>query len=191
MHGSTMMFLFAVPVMEGMGIYLVPLMIGTRNVAFPRLNAFGYYLYVFGGLLLYGGFVLNIGPDAGWFSYTPLSGPQFSPGKRIDIWAQMITYTEMSALIVAIEIIVTVLKQRAPGMSLNRIPLFVWAHVCAVVYGDLRHAGHHGREQSCCCSIAPSARTFSTRPREAIRCCISTCSGSSATPRCTLSSSQR
>jgi cytochrome c oxidase subunit 1 len=126
-HGSTMMFLFAVPVTEGLGLYLVPLMLGTRDVAFPRLNAFGYYLYVFGGLLLYAGFFLNVGPDAGWFSYTPLSGPQFSPGKRVDIWAQMITYTEMSALIVAIEIIVTVLKQRAPGMSLNRLPLFVWS----------------------------------------------------------------
>src|SRR5918911_359142 len=67
-HGTTMMFLFAVPIMEGMGLYLVPLMIGTRNVAFPRLNAFGYYTYLIGGLLIYVGFILNIGPDTGWFS---------------------------------------------------------------------------------------------------------------------------
>jgi cytochrome c oxidase subunit 1 len=126
-HGTTMMFLFAVPMMEGMGIYLVPLMLGTRNVAFPRLNAFGYYLFLFGGLLLYAGLFTNTGPDVGWFAYPPLSGPQYSPGKRVDIWAQMITFTEISALCVATEIFVTVLKQRAPRMSLNRIPMFCWA----------------------------------------------------------------
>ena len=80
-HGSAMMFLFAVPVMEGMAIYLVPLMIGTRNLAFPRLNALGFYVYLIGGILLFVGLLLNIGPDAGWFSYVPLSGPEFSPGQ--------------------------------------------------------------------------------------------------------------
>jgi cytochrome c oxidase subunit 1 len=127
MHGSTMMFLFAVPVMTAMAIYLVPLMVGTRNIAFPRLNAFGYYVYLFGGALLYAQFVMNTGPDTGWFAYVPLSGPQFSPGKRVDSWAQVITFTEIAALVAAVEIIVTVFKHRAPGMSLNRMPLFVWA----------------------------------------------------------------
>jgi cytochrome c oxidase subunit 1 len=126
-HGTTMMFLFAVPVMEGMGIYLVPLMLGTRNVAFPRLNAFGYWMYLMGGTLLYAGFFTGAGPDAGWFAYPPLAGPQYSPGKGVDIWAQMITYTEISALCVATELIVTIFKMRAPGMSLNRIPMFCWA----------------------------------------------------------------
>jgi cytochrome c oxidase subunit I+III len=127
MHGTTMMFLFAVPVMEGMGIYLVPLMIGTRNVAFPRMNAYGYWIYLIGGVLLYVFFFLNIGPDAGWFAYVPLSGPEFSPGKRVDAWAQMITFTELSALVVAVELIVTIFRHRAPGMSLDRIPVFVWS----------------------------------------------------------------
>src|SRR4030081_4078412 len=127
MHGSTMMFLFAVPMMEAIGLYLVPLMIGTRNVAFPRLNALGYWMYLIGGVLLYVAFFANTGPDAGWFAYVPLAGPEYSPGKRVDIWAQMITFTEIAALIGAVEIVTTVLKQRAPGMSLNRIPLFVWA----------------------------------------------------------------
>jgi cytochrome c oxidase subunit I len=126
-HGSTMMFLFAVPVMEAFAIYLVPLMVGTRNIAFPRLNAFSYWVYLFGGLMLWVAFVLNVGPDVGWFSYVPLAGPQYGVGKRTDVWAQMITFTEIAALAVAVEIIVTVLKQRAPGMSLDRIPLFVWA----------------------------------------------------------------
>src|SRR5215203_3831613 len=128
-HGSTMMFLFAVPVMGGFGIYFVPLMIGTRNVAFPRLNAYGYYVYLFAGILLYAGLFLNIGPDAGWFAYVPLSGPEYSPGKRVDLWSQMVSLTEIAALVGAVEIITTVFKQRAPGMSLNRIPLFVWAQV--------------------------------------------------------------
>jgi cytochrome c oxidase subunit I len=127
LHGTTMMFLFAVPVMEGMGVYLVPLMLGTRNVAFPRLNAFGYWMYLMGGLFLYAGTFSNSIPDAGWFSYPPLSGPQFSPGKGLDVWGQMITYTEISAMCVAVELIVTIFKMRAPGMSLHRIPMFCWA----------------------------------------------------------------
>jgi cytochrome c oxidase subunit 1 len=127
MHGTTMMFLFAVPVMEAFAIYLVPLMVGTRNIAFPRLNAFSYWVYLFGGIFLWVSFMLKIGPDVGWFAYVPLSGPEYSPGKRTDVWAQMITFTEVSALAVAVEIIVTVLKQRAPGMTLDRIPLFVWS----------------------------------------------------------------
>jgi cytochrome c oxidase subunit I+III len=129
MHGSTMMFLFAVPVMEGVGLWLVPLMIGTRNVAFPRLNALGYWMFLFGGVLLYVGFFTNTGPDAGWFAYVPLAGPEYTPGKRMDIWAQMITFTEIAALIGAVELITTIFKQRAPGMSLNRMPLFVWAEL--------------------------------------------------------------
>src|SRR5215203_2920349 len=128
-HGSAMMFLFAVPVMEGMGIYLVPLMVGTRNMTFPRMNLYGYYVYLIGGVLLFTALLLNIGPDAGWFSYVPLSGPEFGPGKRVDLWSQMVSLTEIAALVGAVNIIVTVLKQRAPGMSLNRIPLFVWSEV--------------------------------------------------------------
>jgi cytochrome c oxidase subunit I+III len=121
------MFLFAVPVMEAMAVYLVPLMVGTRNIAFPRLNAFSYWIYLAGGLLLWIAFALDMGPDVGWFAYVPLSGPQYGTGKRADIWAQMITFTEVSALAVSVEIVVTIFKQRAPGMSLDRIPLFVWA----------------------------------------------------------------
>src|SRR5215211_4050820 len=128
-HGSTMMFLFPVPVMEAMAIYLIPLMVGTRNIAFPRLNAFGYWIYLFGGMFLYAFFMFNVGPDNGWFSYVPLAGPEYSPGKRADVWAQLITFTEVSALVVAVELIATIFKMRAPGMSLNRIPIYVWSIV--------------------------------------------------------------
>jgi cytochrome c oxidase subunit I+III len=129
MHGTTMMFLFAVPMMEAVGVYFVPLMVGARNIAFPRLNACSYYIYLFGGLMLYAAFALNCGVEAGWFNYVPLSGPDFSPGKRTDFWAQLVTFTELSAIMVAINLIVTAFKLRAPGMGLNRVPLFVWSQV--------------------------------------------------------------
>ncbi len=126
MHGTTMMFLFAVPVMQAVSVYLVPLMVGARSIAFPRMNAFAFWIYLFGGLMLYVAFAMNIGPDAGWFAYVPLSGPDYSPGKRVDFWAQLITFTELSGLLEAVILVVTVFKLRAPGMTLNRIPLFVW-----------------------------------------------------------------
>jgi len=128
-HGTTMMFIFAVPVMQAMGLYLVPLMVGTRNIAFPRMNAYAYWLYLFGGLMLYAALMLNVGPDAGWFSYVPLAGPEYGTGKRSDFWAQLITFTEVSSLLVAVSIITTAFKLRAPGMALHRLPLFVWAIV--------------------------------------------------------------
>ncbi len=127
MHGSTMMFLFAVPVMEAFAVYFVPLMVGTRNIAFPRLNAFSYWMFLFGGCFLWIAFMFNVGPDVGWFAYVPLSNLQYNPSKRADVWAQMITFTEVAALAVAVEIVVTVFKQRAVGMTLDRIPVFVWA----------------------------------------------------------------
>jgi cytochrome c oxidase subunit I+III len=126
-HGTVMMFLFAVPVMQAMGVYLVPLMIGARSVAFPRMNAFSYWVYLAGGLMIFIAFALDVGPDAGWFSYVPLAGPEHSPGKRVDIWAQMITFSEVSGLLVAVVTIATVFKMRTPGMTLARMPLFVWA----------------------------------------------------------------
>ena len=127
LHGVTMMFLFAVPVMEAMAVYILPLMLGTRALAFPRANAYAYYMALFAGIMIYVAFFLNMAPDAGWFNYVPLASPEFSPGKRIDIWAQLVNFTELSALTVAVEIIVTILKQRAPGMSINRMPLYVWS----------------------------------------------------------------
>jgi cytochrome c oxidase subunit I+III len=129
MHGTAMMFLFAVPVMEAVALYLIPLMVGTRNVAFPRLNAYGYWLFLCGGVTSFTVFALDIGPEVGWFSYPPLAGPEYSPGKRQDFWAQLVTFTEVAALIGAIQIIVTAFKLRAPGMTLARMPLFVWAMV--------------------------------------------------------------
>ncbi|GAB6196699.1 cytochrome c oxidase subunit I [Lysobacter xanthus] len=127
LHGTAMMFLFAVPVMEAVAVYIIPLMVGTRTISFPRLNAFSYWMYLFGGIMIFACFLLDIGPDAGWTAYTPLSDSQFSPGKRTDFWAQMVTFTEVAALSIAVEIVATVMTMRAPGMTLARMPLFVWA----------------------------------------------------------------
>src|SRR5205814_1612971 len=128
-HGTTMMFLFAVPVMQGLGVYLVPLMVGARAIAFPRLVAFSYWMFLFGGIFLYVSFLVNLGPDVGWFSYPPLAESLYTPTKRADIWAQLITFTEVASLAVAVSLIVTTLKLRAPGMALSRIPIFVWAQL--------------------------------------------------------------
>jgi len=127
MHGSVMMFLFAVPVMEAVAVYMVPLMVGARNISFPRLNAFSYWIYLFGGIMIFVAFLGDVGPEAGWSGYVPLSGPDFSAGKRTDFWAQMITFTEVAALCIAVELVATILSMRAPGMTLRRIPLFVWS----------------------------------------------------------------
>jgi cytochrome c oxidase subunit I+III len=126
-HGTAMMFLFAVPVMQAVAGFLVPLMIGARGIAFPRMNAYAYWVFLFGGLLLFAAFAMGSGPDAGWFAYVPLANSDYSPGKGVDVWAQMITFTELAALLEAIILIVTIFKMRAPGMTLRRMPLFVWA----------------------------------------------------------------
>jgi cytochrome c oxidase subunit I+III len=133
MHGSTMMFLFVVPFLEGLFIYVVPLMIGTRDMAFPRLNAFGYWVYLVAGVVLHGGLLLGVAPNAGWFNYVPLAGPGFSPGLNIDLWVTMITFIEVSALAAAVEIVVTIMRQRAPGMSLHRMPVLVWAALVTAI----------------------------------------------------------
>ncbi len=129
MHGTTMMFLFAVPVMEGLAIYFIPLMVGARAIALPRLAAFGYWIFLAGGVFLYVSFFLNMGPDNGWFSYVPLAGPEFAPGKRADVWAQLITFTEVASLVGAVVVLVTIFKHRRPGMTLDRMPIFVWAEL--------------------------------------------------------------
>jgi len=126
-HGTAMMFLFATPVMLGVAVYIVPLEVGARAIAFPRLVAYGYWMFLFGGIFLFSNFFANVGPDVGWFSYVPLSGPEFGIGKRPDVWAQLITFSEISSLVIATALIVTILKLRTPGMSLSRISPYSWA----------------------------------------------------------------
>ncbi|MCL3883355.1 cytochrome c oxidase subunit I [Marivita sp. GX14005] len=126
MHGTIMMFLFAIPLFEGMAIYFLPKLLGTRDLAFPRLTAYGFWCYVFGGAMLIFALLAGIAPDGGWFMYPPLTSAIYSPGINTDFWLIGITFVEISAICAAVEFTVTVLRYRAPGMSLAQMPIFAW-----------------------------------------------------------------
>jgi cytochrome c oxidase subunit I+III len=126
MHGSIMMFLFAIPMFEGLAMYLLPKMLGARDMAFPRLSALGWWCYLFGGSILIVAMLAGVAPDAGWFLYPPLSGKAWTPGINSDVWLLGITFVEVSAMCAAIEIAVSILKLRAAHMRLDRMPLFAW-----------------------------------------------------------------
>jgi cytochrome c oxidase subunit 1 len=133
MHGTTMVFLVGMPILFGFANYLVPLMIGARDMAFPRLNAFSFWLTAFGGLLLYfsiiGGFGLygmGNAPDVGWWAYAPLTAKAFTPGHNTDYWALALIVSGFGTLGTAINIIATVVSMRCRGMTLMRMPLFAW-----------------------------------------------------------------
>jgi cytochrome c oxidase subunit I+III len=127
MHGTTMMFLFVIPFIEALANYMLPLMLGTRDLPFPRLTALSYWTYLFGGIFLYSSFLFGVAPDGGWFAYVPLTSREFSPGINMDFWDIGLGVAEVSAVGAAAEIIVGVLRMRAPGMTLRRMPIFVWA----------------------------------------------------------------
>jgi cytochrome c oxidase subunit I len=183
LHGTTMIFLFVVPVMAGFANYFLPLMIGARDMAFPRLNALSFWLLLFGGIVFYATLFFKP-PSAGWWSYPPLSESLYSPSGGQDAWIFLIHITGISSLVGAINFYATIVNMRAPGMTWNRLPLFVWT---VLVYAILliialpvvaaavtmlltdRHFGTH----------------FFDPPPTAPRCCGSICSGSSATPRST------
>jgi len=128
MHGVTMIFLFVIPMTIGaFGNYLVPLMIGARDMAFPRMNALSYWLFLFSGLFIYIGLFMHAAPNAGWFNYVPLALKPFNPGRNIDFYALGLIFNGVSSTAAAINFIVTIFKLRAPGMSMNRMPLFIFA----------------------------------------------------------------
>jgi cytochrome c oxidase subunit I+III len=127
MHGSTMMFLFIVPLVEGIATLVLPQLFGSRELPFPRLSAFAYWTFLAGGLLFYASFLFDAVPDAGWFAYVPLSTEEFSPGLGMDFWLLGLNVAEVGAIAGAIEIILAFFKFRAPGMALNHVPIFAWA----------------------------------------------------------------
>ncbi|WP_314373459.1 cytochrome c oxidase subunit I [Sphingomonas paucimobilis] len=126
MHGSIMMFLFAIPMFEGLTMYLLPKMLGSRDLAFPRLSSLGWWCYLFGGTIIVIAMLAGVAPDAGWFLYPPLSGKTYTPGINSDVWLLGVTFVEISAMCAAIEITVSILKLRAAGMRLDRMPIFAW-----------------------------------------------------------------
>ncbi len=125
MHGTTMIFLFVVPVWAGLANYFVPLMIGARDMAFPRMNALSYWLFLAGGLVFYASVFWNP-PDAGWVSYPPLSGIAFSPSGGQDAWIYLVHLTGLSSILGAINFYATIANMRARGLSWGRLPLFIW-----------------------------------------------------------------
>ena len=126
LHGTTMIFLFAMPLVIGFANYLVPLMIGARDMAFPRLNAFGVWLFLFGGLLLHFSLIAGGAPDVGWFSYAPLSEKAYSSGPGVDYYAIGLLVAGIGSVATALNLIVTIITLRAPGLTIRRLPLFVW-----------------------------------------------------------------
>jgi cytochrome c oxidase subunit I len=133
MHGVTMMFLFIQPVLSGFSFYLTPLMGGARELAFPRLNTFSYYVFLLAGCFIYASFLVGQAPDAGWFNYTPLAGRMFDPGLNIDFYALGLVFLGISTTAGAVNLVVSILKLRAPGMSIDRMPLFLWSSVTVAV----------------------------------------------------------
>ena len=133
MHGTTMVFLVGMPIIAGLMNYLVPLMIGARDMAFPRLNAFGYWMFLFGGVLLYFSYLAAPGlagagsaPDVGWFAYAPLTGRAFSRGHSTDYWILGVLVSGVGSMVSALNVIATIISLRCKGMTFMRMPLFVW-----------------------------------------------------------------
>jgi cytochrome c oxidase subunit 1/cytochrome c oxidase subunit I+III len=126
MHGTTMIFLVATPLLVGIATYLVPLMIGARDMAFPRLNALSFWVQAFGGVMMYFSFIAGGAPNVGWFAYAPLSLRSFSPLAGVDYWAFGLLAIGIGTLAAGINFIVTIVTLRAPGMTMRRVPLFVW-----------------------------------------------------------------
>ena len=133
MHGVTMIFLYALPVLSGFSNYLWPLLLGSRDMAFPRLNALSYWVFLFAGIFLYVSFPLGKAPDGGWFNYVPYASRAYNPGINIDVYALGMVLLGISTTVGSINFIVTLLRMRAPGMSINRVPILVWGTLTASV----------------------------------------------------------
>lgn len=133
MHGVSMIFWYASPILSGFSNYLWPLLLGSRDMAFPRLNALSYWIYLFSGIFLYASFAYGVAPNDGWFNYVPYASKDFNPGLNIDVYAMALILLGISTTVGAINFIVTLMRTRAPGMSINRMPIMVWGTLTASV----------------------------------------------------------
>ena len=131
MHGTTMMFLFVIPFIEAVANYMLPMLLGTRDLPFPQLTALSFWTYVFGGVFLYSSFAFGLAPNGGWFAYVPLTGAQYSPGLNMDWWDIGLSVAEVAAMGAAAELIISILRMRAAGMTLARMPIFAWSMLVA------------------------------------------------------------
>jgi cytochrome c oxidase subunit I len=133
MHGVTMIFLYALPVLSGFSNYLWPLMLGSRDMAFPRLNGLSYWLFLAAGIFLYISFPMGAAPDGGWFAYVPNTSSAYSPGPNMDVYCLGLIFLGLSTTVGSANFVVTLLRMRAPGMSINRLPILVWGTMTASV----------------------------------------------------------
>ncbi|MGA9137999.1 MAG: cbb3-type cytochrome c oxidase subunit I [Methylovirgula sp.] len=130
-HGMTMIFLYALPILSGFSIYLWPLLLGARDMAFPRVNALSYWLYLAAGLFMYAGFAIGAGPNDGWFNYVPYANREYNPGLNMDFYSLGMIFLGISTTVGSANFIVTFLRLRAPGMSINRVPVMIWGTMTA------------------------------------------------------------
>lgn len=158
MHGTTMMFLYALPMLSGFSNYLWPLMLGSRDMAFPRLNALSYWVFLLAGIFLYVSFPIGQSPNGGWFAYVPNTSLEYDPGINMDVFALGLIFLGISTVVGSVNFIVTLLRCRAPGMSVNRLPILVWGTLtasaanllavpavslaCAMLWLDRRYGAH-------------------------------------------------
>jgi len=133
MHGMTMIFLYALPILSGFSNFLWPLLLGSRDMAFPRMNAFSYWVFLFSGIFLYASFPIGHTPDAGWFNYVPYTSRKYDPGLGIDIYALGMVLYGVSTTVGSINFVVSMLRTKAPGMSINRVPIIIWGTLTASV----------------------------------------------------------
>jgi cytochrome c oxidase subunit I+III len=126
-HGTVMMFLFAVPIVEALAVYLLPGMLAARDLPFPRLSAYAFWAYFIGGTVFFCSLFFGKAPDGGWFIYPPSTSSEYSPGTNIDFWLLGIGFIEISAIAGAIELVIGTLRTRAPGMTLGRMPIYAWS----------------------------------------------------------------
>ncbi len=130
-HGMTMIFLYAMPILSGFSNYLWPLLLGARDMAFPRVNALSYWLFVAAGIFMYTGFAMGAGPNDGWFNYVPYANKEFNPGLNMDFYALGMIFLGISTTVGSVNFVVTFLRLRAPGMSINRVPIMIWGTLTA------------------------------------------------------------
>ena len=187
MHGTTMVFFVGMPILIGIANYFIPLMIGARDMAFPRLNAMGFWVTLFGGLLAYFSFAAGGAPAVGWFAYAPLTEKTFSRGPGVDFWALGLIVSGVGTIGAAVNFIATILSMRCPGMTFRKMPFFVWTMLWTSVQMLLAIPPLTAALIMVLFDRQLGAHFFDTqqggRPT-----CGSTCSGSSATRRSTSSS---
>lgn len=186
MHGTIMLLFFATPVVFAFANYVVPIQIGAPDVAFPRLNSFAYWLYLFGGVIVMGGFITPGGTaDYGWTAYTPLSDGSHSPGIGANLWITGLVLSGLGTILGGVNMITTILTLRAPGMTMFRMPIFTWNMLVTSLLVVMVFPFLAAALFALAADRILGARSSTRRP--AGRCSGSTSSGSSDTPRCTSS----